>query len=55
MLQKNEAVITEARLKEMVRMRVSKRSGLWSIARPTVEEKHIDARFRTIPLCDEGE
>ena len=45
-----EAPITATRLIEMVLKSVFSRLGLWSTHLPTIEEKHINARVRTMPL-----
>jgi hypothetical protein len=45
-----EALMTAVLLIEMVQRRVLSRSGEWSTHRPTLDEKRIDARARTIPL-----
>ncbi len=45
-----EAVMTVNLLKEIELMRVFRRSGELSTHRPTLEEKHIDASIRIMPL-----
>jgi hypothetical protein len=44
------AAMTEARFAVMVLKSVFKRLGAWSIHRPKLAEKQIDAKVVTIPL-----
>ena len=48
--QNTQAAIIDIRFAVMVLRRVFKRSGVWSIQRPSNAEKQIEAKVVTIPL-----
>lgn len=49
-IQRIEAQRTDILLTDIVLRRVFSRLGDWSTQRPTLDEKRIEARVRTIPL-----